>query len=529
MDHTPHYHSHEEFINRSRKLEEIKKLGINPYPYKYEPTTSAQGILKTFENQPLGNSEEAAAGNTDLVKISGRLILFRAMGKNAFAHLQDGSGKIQVMFNRELSEFEGFDPAAHPEITSALKLIEKKIDLGDILGVEGHLFRTHTGEITIFCKKATLLCKTLLPLPDKHSGLVDKEARYRKRWLDLIAHKEVRDCFRQRAKIYKIIRHFLDEIGFIEVETPVIQHNYGGAEARPFTSHINAIDEDVFMRISLEISLKKLIVGGMEKIYEIGKVFRNEGIDRTHNPEFTMLEAYAVDWDYNDLMKFTENLFEKISLELFGTTKVTYSHLRNTPVTIDLKAPWKRLTMAESLKEYANIDVTQLKDIELQQILRERTPIDKEMIAKAPRGALIAMLFDELVTHLLIEPHHIIDHPIETTPLCKPHRDPKKKEEGLVERFESFLLGNEICNAYSELNDPILQRSLLVEQSQKREAGLEEAHPLDEEFLEAICQGMPPTAGIGIGLDRLTMLFTDAPSIRDVLYFPIMKRNAPEN
>lgn len=514
----PHYHAHEEFQNRIKKLNEIRQAGVEPYPHRFAPTHTARSILNDFHENPIGDSEKAAQGETELVSLAGRLILFRAMGKNAFAHIQEATHKIQLMFNRDHTQIVGLEQ----EELTPLKFIEKKIDLGDLIGVEGHLFRTGRGEITIFVKKMTLLCKTLLPLPEKHSGLVDKEMRYRKRWLDLITHEEVRHVFLTRSKMMRIIRDYLSEHAFLEVETPVLQNIYGGAEARPFHSHIHATDQDVFLRISLEIPLKKILVGGIERIYEIGKVFRNEGIDRTHNPEFTMLEAYAAYWDYNDMMAFCEKLIERISLELHGTTQVNYT-LDGKETIVDLRAPWRKMTMKESIAEYAGIDVDHLTDVEIHRVLENETEIDPSEFVNASRGALIAMLFDELVVSKLIQPHHIIDHPIETTPLCKPHRDPAKRLEGLVERFESFFLGKELCNAYSELNDPEVQRDLLEAQSLKRDAGDEEAHPLDEEFIEAICQGMPPAAGIGIGLDRLAMLFTNATSIRDVLFFPIMK------
>lgn len=517
----PSYHHHEEFRNRSQKLKEIRALGIEPFPHRYAPSHEIEQILKTYKDLPIGDSEKAATGATDAVSIAGRLVLFRAMGKNAFAHVQDGGDKLQLMFNRELTEVEGLEKS---EEMTPLKFIEKKIDLGDYLGIEGHLFRTHKGEITLFVKKVTLLCKSLLPLPEKYSGITDKEIRYRKRWLDLISHKEIRDAFKIRSRMTHAIRTFLNEHQFIEVETPILQNLYGGAEARPFTTHINALDREMYLRISLEISLKKLLVGGMERIFEIGKVFRNEGIDKTHNPEFTMIEAYAAYWDYNDMMMFTEKLVERLALDLYGTTQLTYSHFEEgKEVIIDVKAPWKRISMKESIKEYAHLDVDTLSDQEMRQILKRDTCVDPKLIEKSPRGILIALLFDEKVTKHLVQPTHIIDHPIETTPLCKPHRDPKKQAEGLVERFESFLLGKELCNAYSELNDPDIQRQLLEEQGKKREEGDEEAHPLDEEFIEAICQGMPPTAGVGIGIDRLAMLLTNSASIRDVLYFPIMK------
>lgn len=515
----PLYHSHEEFLNRTQKVKDIRQAGIEPYPHRFAPTHTASQILHDFQDQPVGTSEEAAAGTTPSASIGGRLILFRAMGKNAFAHIQEAECKIQVMFNKELTQVEGLREGGE---LSPLKFIEKKIDIGDLIGVEGHLFRTHKGELTLFVKKFTLLCKTLLPLPEKHSGLTDKEIRYRKRWLDLITHEEVRKTFLTRSKMMRIIRDYLEEHLFLEVETPILQNTYGGAEARPFNTHIHATDQSVFLRISLEISLKKILIGGIERIYEIGKVFRNEGIDRTHNPEFTMLEAYAAYWDYGDMMVFVEKLIERIALELLGTTVIPYQ-LDGERHEVDVRAPWRRLTMKESIAEYGGLDVDTLSNADMHRLLQSCTPIDPKELVQAPRGSLIAMIFDEWVTKKLIQPHHITDHPIETTPLCKPHRQAILRENGIVERFESFFLGKELCNAYSELNDPEVQRDLLEKQALKKERGDEEAHPMDEEFIEAICQGMPPAAGVGIGLDRLAMLFTNAASIRDVLFFPIMK------
>jgi len=517
----PEYHNNEEFLNRSRKLSEIRELGIDPYPHKYPATEKAAALALEAETQETGHHDDAAIGATRRVFVQGRLVLFRAMGKNAFAHLQDETGRIQIMCNRDLTQVEGLEPSG--ELTH-LKFIEKKLDLGDILGVEGHLFKTQRGELTVFAKKLTLLCKSLLPLPDKHSGLADKGVRYRKRWLDLITHPESLARFRLRSRILLGIRRYFEEAGFEEVETPVLQNIYGGASARPFTTHLHALHQDMYLRIALEISLKKLIVGGMQKIYEIGKNFRNEGIDKTHNPEFTMLEAYAAGWDYNDMMEFTENLFESLAIELFGDTKI-----RLTPegeasaCVIELKAPWKRLSMKEAIKTYGGYDVDQMNVEEMRGRLLKETHIDPKGVLGATKGALIAIFFEEFAEKHLIQPHHIIDHPIETTPLCKLHRDPALRKEGLVERFESFIYGREMCNSYTELNDPELQRKLLVEQAEKREKGDQEASPLDEEFIEAICQGMPPTAGVGIGIDRLVMLMAGAESIRDVLFFPIMK------
>ena len=509
----PEYHKIEEFINRSKKLSEIKELGMNPYPYRYETSHSAIEIINLFGDKNIGHFDDAAAGETPKVKFAGRLVLFRSMGKNAFAQLQDESGRIQVMFNKDLSLVDGLQS----QEISNIKFIEKKIDLGDILGVEGNLFLTQKGELTIFVKKVILLCKSLLPLPDKHAGLADLGVIYRKRWLDLITNKDSIDIFKTRSMIVKIIREYLQEANFLEVETPILQNVYGGAQAKPFKTHINALHQEMFLRISLEIPLKKLLVGGLSKVFEIGKVFRNEGLDKTHNPEFTELEAYAAYWDYNDLMSFTENMFEKIALKLFGTTKINYQDQ-----IIDVKAPWKRISMRDSIKEYGNFDTEgkSLADLE-KRLLKEE--VDPKKLKNASFGSLIALLFETLVEDKLIQPHHITDHPIETTPLCKLHRDPKLREQKIVERFESFIFGFEIINAYSELNDPEIQRELLLEQAAKKEKGDEEAQPLDEEFIEAICQGMPPAAGFGMGVDRIVMLFTNAVSIRDIIFFPIMK------
>jgi lysyl-tRNA synthetase, class II len=335
----------------------------------------------------------------------------------------------------------------------------------------------------------------------------------------------VQQTFRKRSRILHLIRLFFEEQGFLEVETPVLQSIYGGAEARPFITLLNALEQEMFLRISLEIPLKKLIVGGMHRVFEIGRVFRNEGIDRNHNPEFTLLEAYAAYWDYNDMMNLVEQLFEKLALNLFGTTKlqIRAGEEGSETVEIELKTPWKRMTMKDSIREYGGLDVDALTDQQMRELLEKSGHVDTKKLSTLSHGLLIASLFEVFAEPHLIQPHHIIDHPIETTPLCKPHRNPKDKAEGLVERFETFILGQEICNAYSELNDPEIQRQLLLHQAQRREAGDEEASPLDEEFIEAICQGMPPTGGVGIGIDRLVMLLTNAHSIRDVLYFPWMK------
>lgn len=515
----PDYHTHETFKTRTRKLKEIREMGVDPYPHKYTPSHQIKQLLDQFDGEEVKGAEEALKGETDQVAIAGRLILFRPMGKNAFAHLQDGNSRIQVMFNRDHTRVEGLSEKSS---LTPLKFIEKKIDLGDIIGVKGNLFRTQKGELTVYATKVTLLSKALLPLPDKHSGLVDKGTRYRKRWLDLITNEEALERLKTRSFLVSHIRKYFENADFIEVETPVLQNIYGGAEARPFVSKLNALHQTMYLRIAIEISLKKLIVGGMPRVFEIGKVYRNEGIDRTHNPEFTMMEAYASYWDYNDVMVFVENLFAYLAKQLCGSTNIGKRRDKwGNMHEIDLKTPWKRLSMKEAICTYGGFDPDEMTDLDMRDALKGK--VKKTDLEKAPRGKLLSYLFEEFAEEHLIDPHHIIDHPIETTPLCKLHRDPKLREEQLVERFETFMLGYEFCNAYSELNDPELQRKLLEEQNLKREGGDVEANPMDEEFIEAICQGMPPTGGFGIGIDRLAMLFTDAFSIRDVIYFPMMR------
>jgi lysyl-tRNA synthetase class 2 len=515
------YQNSEEYQNRLQNRDDLRKSGIEPYPPKFSPSHTATDLLGQYGQAKIGESGDAEQGKTPHVSFAGRLVLFRAMGKNAFAQLQDGSGRIQVMFNKDCTNIEGY----HPNETdpTPMKILEKKFDLGDILGVEGHLFHTHKGELTIFVKKLTLLSKSLLPLPDKHSGLADKEIRYRKRWLDLISDPAVRKVFTDRSRILHLVRQYLSGLGFMEVETPILGSLYGGAAARPFTTKLHALNQEMFLRISLEISLKKLLIGGFERIFEIGKVFRNEGIDRTHNPEFSLLEAYAAYWDYNDIMHLVENLFETVALSLHDSTKVAiFIPETQQTIDVDFRTPWKRMTMKESIATYANLDCDTLSDDQMRTILIEEGMPEKQ-IREASRGLLIAHLFETKVEHQLIQPHHITDHPLETTPLCRLHRDPIQRQQNIIERFESFVLGKEVCNAYSELNDPEIQRNLLEEQAKRRSQGDEEATPFDEEFVEAMCQGMPPAGGLGIGIDRLVMLFTNSHSIRDVIFFPWMK------
>ena len=516
------YHGYEEYKNRVAKLEEIRNLGVDPYPHKYSNTHAIKEVLANYTDEDeIGSFDDGKEKRSDHVKVSGRIVLHRCMGKNIFASIQEEGERIQVLFNRDATKVASLSEDA---AVSAHKFLEKKVDLGDIVGVEGHLFRTKKGEITIFASEVTLLCKAVLPLPDKHSGLVDKEARYRKRWLDMISSKEVIDTFKMRSKITSLLRKYLEDAGFLGVETPVLEGLYGGAQARPFTTHLNALKKDLFMRIATELPLKKLVVGGIPKVYQIGKIFRNEGIDATHNPEFTTVEYYASYWDYKDMMEFTENLYVFLAKEIFGTTAIGERQDRQGNVhQIDVKAPWIRMTMKEATKTYGKYDVDSMSEEEMRKELKEKSELSPDKIKKANKGLLISYMFEEFAEHHLIQPHFIIDHPIETTPLCKLHRDEFQARQGIVERFEAFMLGMEACNAYSELNDPILQRKLLEDQQRLLEEGDDEASPLDEEFIESICQGMPPCSGNGIGIDRLVMLFTGETSIRDVIFFPMMR------
>lgn len=512
------FETHEEYLVRRDKLKTLKELGIDSYPNSFKPNAYAKELIEAYADEAIGDSNAGEEGTTPEVTLAGRLVLFRAMGKNAFAQIQDSTGRIQVMFNRDVTTLTGYQDSDNKPI----KVIEKQIDLGDWLGLKGHLFRTGKGELTLYVKQTTLLCKSLLPLPDKYAGLSDKETRYRKRWLDLISSDEVRETFQKRSEIVRGVRDFFHARSFTEVETPVLQSVYGGAEAAPFITKLNALDQEMFLRISLEIPLKKLIVGGLERVFEIGRVFRNEGIDRTHNPEFTLFEAYAAYWDYNDMMACMEELVETLATMLHGKPVIQVEH-DGKLIELNLKAPWQRMTMNESLKAIGGVDVEALDDKALYDRLIACGHLDTKKVKDFSRGLMIAALFEHLVEPYLVQPIHITDFPIETTPLCKPHRDPEMRKQGIVERFESFVLGGEICNAYTELNDPIIQKTLLLDQANRKEKGDKEANPLDVEFLEAITQGMPPTGGLGIGIDRLVMLLTSTTSVRDVLFFPWMK------
>ena len=477
---------------RLKKLEAIRGLNINPYPYSYNKTHNAKDLLDKYEK--LVKEEKTI----DKVSIAGRIMTLRNMGKAAFGHVQDETGKIQFYIRED-------------EVGQDVYLLFNKLDLGDIIGIEGTVFRTKMGEISIWVKSLTILSKSLQPLPEKFHGLKDTEIRYRQRYVDLIVNPEVKKVFLKRSKIIKAIREFLDSKGFIEVDIPTLQPQYGGANARPFKSHINAWDMDLYLSISPELYLKRLIVGGFEKVYFLGKSFRNEDSDKTHNPEFTMMECYQSYVDYNDMMVLTEDLYNYVAMEVLGTTKIEYQGS-----VIELKKPWKRITMIAAIKEYGKLDVTKLSDEEL---LEKCLAFHLEVNRTTARGLLIAGLFEQLVEEHLIQPVFITDHPKETTSLCKV----KRGNNDLIERFEPFINGWEIGNAYSELNDPIIQENLFREQEEKGRGGDEEHHPMDEDYVNALEIGMTPTGGLGLGIDRMTILLTNAVSIRDVILFPTMR------
>ncbi|MDD5331896.1 MAG: lysine--tRNA ligase [Candidatus Nanoarchaeia archaeon] len=483
--------SHELIKQRKEKLRQIREEGINPYPYSFEKTDNAKDILE--EHKKLGKEEKT----NKKVSVAGRVMTLRLMGKACFGNIQDESGQIQFYVRED-------------DVGKEVYRIFKKIDLGDIIGLKGTIFRTKMGEISIYTHNFELLSKGLRPLPEKFHGLKDMEIRYRQRYLDLISNPEVKEVFVKRSKIIKAMREFLDEKGFLEVETPVLQKMYGGANARPFKSFLHELKMDIYMRISNELYLKKLVTGGFEKVYEFAKDFRNESIDRTHNPEFTQMECYWAYVDYNAMMKLTEDMVEFIAKKVLGTTKIEYQGTK-----IDLKAPWKRMTVKEAIKKYAEIDIDEYDDEGLQDLLKGYNIEYGEF----SRGLAIGLLFEELCEAKIVQPTFIMDHPKETTPLCKIHR----KDKNLIERFEPYIFGMEIGNAYSELNDPEVQRKLLEEQARNLMKGSEEAHPMDEDFITSMEFGMPPMGGLGIGIDRLVMILTNSSSIRDVILFPFMK------
>lgn len=483
---------------RYEELDEILKKGILPFEYSFNVNSDSEKIKSTF-----------VEGNEMNVSIAGRIMAIRKMGKASFAHIQDHKGRIQIYLKKD-------DIGDYYDVF-------KLMDIGDIVGVEGFVFKTKTGEISVHTKTMKLLSKSLLPLPiakevvDEQGNKTifdqfsDKELRYRRRYLDLIVNPEIKDVFIKRSKIISSMRNFLDSNGYLEVETPVLQPLYGGAAARPFITYHNALDTQLYLRIADELYLKRLIVGGFNGVYEISKDFRNEGMDRSHNPEFTMMELYVPYKDYNWMMEFVESMFEHICKNVFNTLEFQIDDK-----LINFKAPWKRISMIEEIQNKTGLNVLNCTLEELKDTAKKQG-IDISVINS--RAKLIDELFSVTVEPELIQPTFIIDYPIELSPLAKKHRS----KEGVVERFEGYVMGREICNAFSELNDPIDQRKRFEEQVKMREAGDEEAHQVDEDFLRALEYGMPPTAGLGIGIDRIVMLFTNQPSIRDVIFFPQMK------
>ena len=474
---------------RREKLAALQEAGKDPFAItRYDVTHHSQEIKDRY-----GELEGKS------VSVAGRIMSKRIMGKASFCNVQDLQGNIQSYVARDSI---GEEPYAD----------FKKYDVGDIVGIEGEVFTTKTGEISIHASKVTLLSKSLQILPEKYHGLVNTDIRYRQRYTDLIMNEEVKKTFVMRSKIISSIRRYLDGQGFLEVETPMLVANAGGAAARPFETHYNALDEDVKLRISLELYLKRLIVGGLERVYEIGRVFRNEGLDARHNPEFTLMELYQAYTDYNGMMELTENMFRYVAKEVCGTTTVPYGD-----EMIDLGKPFARMTMTEAVKKYAGVDFDAVKDTEEARKLADEREIHYEERHK--KGDILNLFFEEYVEEHLVQPTFIMDHPIEISPLTKKKPD----KPGYVERFELFITGREMCNAYSELNDPIDQRERFKAQEEALAAGDEEANTTDEDFMNALEIGMPPTGGIGYGIDRLVMLLTNSPAIRDVLPFPTLK------
>lgn len=477
---------------RRQKLSELQEKGQDPFDeYTYDVTHSSKQIKDEFETLE----------GTD-VSVAGRLLSKRVHGKAGFSDLYDRYGKIQLYVKiNDLGE-------------EKLKFF-KTLDIGDILGVKGTVFKTHAGEISIHVKDFTLLTKSLRPLPEKWHGLKDPDLRYRQRYVDLIMNADVKDAFMKRTEIIRSIRRFLDDRGYVEVETPVLSAIAGGAAARPFITHHNTLDIDMYLRIATELFLKRLIVGGFERVYEIGKNFRNEGMDIRHNPEFTMIELYEAYADYNDMMEITENMLAQACMDVLGTTKVTYQGTE-----IDFKPPWRRITMIDAVKEYAGVDFNEVKDdAEAREIAKKFKVELKKKLDDCTKGDILNALFEEYGESKLIQPTFLLDYPVEISPLTKK----KRGNPELTERFEAFIYGREIANAYSELNDPIVQKDRFLQQLRERELGDDEAYMMDDDFINSLEIGMPPTGGLGIGIDRIVMFLTDAYSIRDVILFPTMK------
>jgi lysyl-tRNA synthetase class 2 len=477
---------------RRQKLLDLQQAGKDPFDvYKVERSHSSVQVKDNFETL-----------EGKIVKVAGRLMSKRGQGKVIFSDIHDRDGKLQLFIKiDEVGE-------------EALKEY-KTYDLGDWVSAEGEVFKTKAGEVSVKVSSFKLICKSLKPLPEKWHGLKDPDLRYRQREVDVITNPEVKDTFIKRTRIIKEIRNFLDNRGFLEIETPILSPIAGGAAARPFITHHNALDIDMYLRIATELYLKRCIVAGFEKVYDMGKNFRNEGIDVRHNPEFTMIELYEAYSDYNDMMEITENLISTVCEKVHGTTKISYQGTE-----IEFKAPWRRITMVDAVKEYAGIDFNTItSDEEAQAIAKEKHLEFKKDIKNVTKGEVLNMLFEEFAEEHMIQPTFITDYPVEISPLTKK----KRGNEAFTERFEGFVYGREICNAYSELNDPIVQRERFEQQAKERELGDDEAYVIDEDFMSALETGMPPTGGLGIGIDRIVMFLTDSASIRDVLLFPTMK------
>ena len=490
---------------RREKLADLQERGKDPFQItKYDVTNHTTEIKDNFEKFECEHDEEGklVKDPAKLVSIAGRIMLKRVMGKASFCNVQDKTGNIQVYVARNELGDEPFEEYKD----------FKKMDIGDIVGVKGYPFVTKTGEKSIHATEVTLLSKSLQILPEKHHGLTNTDLRYRQRYLDLIMNPEVKETFIKRSKIISEIRKYLDGQGFMEVETPMLVHNAGGAAARPFETHFNALDEDVKLRISLELYLKRLIVGGLERVYEIGRVFRNEGVDTRHNPEFTLMELYQAYTDYHGMMDLTENLYRHLAETVCGSAKIVYNGIE-----MDLSKPFERLTMVDAVKKYAGVDWNEVKTVEQARELAKEHHVEFEEHHK--KGDILNLFFEEFVEEHLVQPTFIMDHPIEISPLTK--KKPENPE--YVERFEFFMNGWEMANAYSELNDPIDQRERFKAQEELFALGDEEANTTDEDFMNALEIGMPPTGGIGFGIDRMCMLLTDVAAIRDVLLFPTMK------
>lgn len=484
---------------RLRKILELRKLDINPYPYSYDKKDSSAELQEKYSKlKPESQTKDKA-------KLAGRVLMIRDIGKLIFATLQDGNGKIQIQLQESVTSKKEFE------------LFKKYVDAGDFVGVEGTIVRTKRGELTILVRKVEVLTKSTMPLPEKWHGLQDKEERYRKRYLDLIMNPEVKETFIKRTKIIDAIRELLNSRSFYEADTPILQPIYGGAAARPFETHLNALNMKIFMRISNELYLKRLIVGGFERVYEFSKDFRNEGIDKTHNPEFTQVEIYQSYADYNDMMELCEDLYGYVAKKVFNTLEFEYQGQK-----ISLKKPWKRISMREAIKKYAEIDVDKADDKKLKQIIEKNNIKTKGEL----RGWLIQGIFEHFCEKHLIQPTFVYDSPQETTPLCKEKRG--KGGAGWVEQFGPYIAGMEMGNAYSELNDPVIQRNLLEEQATELKKGNEESNPMDDDFINSLEIGMPPTGGIGLGIDRMVMILTNSASIRDVILFPFMKPESEE-